>query len=83
MASLPPKKGPRMTFVCSPKGHTSEDLERQELEARLQASGQRAFDAIEQARRKMSPEQRERADQKADAIIEGVMKNARSSRRRA
>jgi hypothetical protein len=83
MPSLPPKKGSRMTFVCSPKGLTPEQLERQEVEAKLVVSGQRAFDVIEEARRKMKPEEREKADQKADAIIEGVLKTAKSSRRRA
>jgi hypothetical protein len=83
MASHPPKKGPRMTFVCSPKGLRPEELERQELEAKLAASGQRAFDVIEEARRKMKPAERERADRKADAIIEDAMRNAKSSRRHA
>ncbi len=53
---------------------SSEELERQELEAKLDVSAQRAFGVIEEARRQMKPKERERADRKADAIIRGVMR---------
>jgi hypothetical protein len=59
------------------------ELERAELEAQLEASARKAFAAIEESRAKMSPEQLEEADRKADAIVEDALRNVKSSRLRA
>lgn len=83
MHSLPPKKGSRMTRVCSPKKLGAEEHERAEKNAQIEALGRDTFEAIEAARSKMTPEERGLADREADAIITNALLIAARSRRRA
>jgi len=83
MHSLPPKKDSRMTRVCSPQKLSAEAHERAEKKAQIEALGRDTFEAIEAARSKMTPEERELADRDADAIITNALSTAARSRRRA
>lgn len=83
MVRLPPKKGPKMTRVYNPKGMSNDQLTQAEIEAQLEASGRRAFEVIEEARAKMSPSEREKIDEEADAILENALRNVERPRRRA
>jgi hypothetical protein len=83
MASLPPKKGPRMTRSASEKNVAHDELERSDVKAQLEASARKAFSVIQEARSKMAPEQREKVDREADAILENALRTAAKTRRRA
>jgi hypothetical protein len=69
MSSQPPKKGPKMTRLYSHEGKTQEEIELLEFGVELDASADRVLGVIEAARSKMTEEERESADQKADAIF--------------
>lgn len=71
-----------MTRTASQKNLGSDEIERLELEARLNASATRVFNIIEEARSKMTTEEREHADSKADAILEDVLKTSEARPRR-
>jgi hypothetical protein len=83
MVRLPPKKGPRMTRLPSRAAISHEDAERLELEAELDASADKVFNAIERARSKMTDTEREQADRNAAAILKNAIGSAERSRRRA
>jgi hypothetical protein len=79
MVQLPPKKGPRMT-VTSQRTSNNQDLGRDpEIDAFIRKVGS----VIEDARSKMSDEDREEADRKAKAILEGSSTVAASASRRS
>jgi uncharacterized protein (DUF2384 family) len=83
MHSLPPKKGSRMTRVCSPKKLSADAQERAERDAEIRALAKDTFEAIQEARSKMSAEQRDLADREADAIITDAISRASHRRQRA
>jgi hypothetical protein len=72
MASLPPKKGPRMTRVCSQPNMSQDELARLEFDADMDAFARKVGRAIDDARSKMSDEERERADRNATAILKSA-----------
>jgi hypothetical protein len=79
---LPPKKGPHGMRAASNRV-TREEIEDSELDARIRASAEKANRIIQKARSKMTPEERERADKNANAILEDASVAARLLRRRA
>ena len=81
MVRLPPKKEPRMTRLSSTKGMKQEEIESRELEAEINGHADKVFYAIEEARRKMTTAQREKADKKADAILSEATAEERSRHR--
>jgi len=84
MSSLPPKKGPRrMTRVSAQPNISNDDAERLEFEAELDASADKVFHALENARSKMTPEQRERAVRNSDAILRKATDGVKPGRKRA
>lgn len=83
MAALPPKKGPRMTRVADQKNLRQEDLENLEFEREVDAFARKVHNAIEDARGKMSDEDRERADRNAEAILKNASDAASRQRKRA
>jgi hypothetical protein len=78
----PPKKGPHGMSTASNRV-TREEIEDSELDAQIKASAEKASRIIQKARSKMTPEDRERADRNADAILEAASVAAKQSRRRA
>jgi hypothetical protein len=82
MAKPPPKKGPRMT-VASHVPKSNQDIEREQFESQLDASAESVFNAIEQARSKMTDSERESADKSADAILKSATDAAKRLRHRA
>ena len=72
-----------MTRLSSHEGKTQEEVEFLEFEADLDASADKVFAAIEEARGKMTNSEREDADQKAGAILKSATESAEPSRRRA
>ncbi len=83
MVRVPPKKGPRMTRLSNRANMSQEEIERQEFEKERNANADRVFYAIEDARKKMSPKEREKADAEAEAILEKALGGAAPFRRRA
>ena len=80
MAELPPKKGPRMT-VAGNKSDKTKDFGQGENETEIKDFILKMSNAIEEARSKMSDEEREEADRKAAAILENATSGASGSRR--
>lgn len=81
MANKFTKKGPHsVSTACKPE--TPEMTDR-EVGALIKAHAEKAHRIIQKARRKMTPEERERADANANAILENASAAAKSSRRRA
>ena len=72
MVRFPPKKGPRMT-VASQGTDRTQDFGQDELDAALNALAPKVYDAIEDARSKMTEEEREKADRNADIILKTGM----------
>ncbi len=81
MASTPPKKGPHKTMSCKPSA--SPRLSDQQIEEEIKAFAEKAQSAIENARSKMSAEERAKADRNADAIFDRASAAAKGSRRLA
>lgn len=81
MASLPPKKGPhRMSHVGNP---ATEEAERLEFEANVDVAADRVFEALERARSKMTPEEKERAVRHSEAILNSATDGVTPRRKRA
>ena len=70
-----------MATACKPQ--TPEQLNEQELDAQIEAHALRAHRIIQKARAKMTPEDRRRADENANAILEDASAAAKQARRRA
>jgi flagellar hook-basal body complex protein FliE len=81
MASLPPKKGPRMTRACSPQNPSQDDAGRLEFEEKLNAFTRRVEDAVSEARNKMTDAEVKQADLNAAAILKSAS-DAESLRRK-
>lgn len=79
MAKLPTKKGPRMT-TCSQTASSKEEVA---IEAEITSFAHKLHDVLEEARSKMTDEEREKADRRAKAILERASAAAPRSRRRA
>jgi hypothetical protein len=62
---------------------SQEEIERSEFEGELAAHADKVFYAIEEARAKMTPADRERADAEADSILQKATRGAAPLRRRA
>ena len=82
MVQIPPKKGPRMT-VASHASDRTKDFGRDEHEIEINDFILKVSKAIEDARSKMSDEEREEADRKAKTILENATSDASGSRRSA
>jgi len=65
------------------KPENAEQVNDRQLDATIKALAKKAHRAIQKARRKMTPEQRQRADQNASAILDEANAAAKQSRRRA
>jgi hypothetical protein len=77
----PKKKGPqRMKTTSKP---SSEELARQAFESELNAFVAKVHGVIEDAREKMSDEERERADREAEAILRAATSGTRPSQHTA
>lgn len=82
MPTKPPKKGPhRMTTACKPE--TRDDVARRELSKEVDAFAQKAHNAIQEARSKMTEEERQKADQEAKKILDRATSTAKSSQHTA
>jgi len=81
MASIPPKKGPRMATSCKPE--TPEQIKAQREAAQLRTFAEKAERIIDEARSKMAPEDRERADRNVNATLDAASASVKQSRRRA
>ncbi len=82
MAYKTQKKGPRR--VTKPaNNHIGEDLNRQTLDAEVDAFIKKVHGTIQDARAKMSDEQIEKADKEADAILKAASDSVKSSRHSA
>jgi hypothetical protein len=76
------KKGPhRMATASKPESQL--EIEDRELDATIKALAEKANRVIQKARSKMTPEDRERADQNANAILDAASAAAREAQRRA
>jgi hypothetical protein len=85
MSSLPPKKGPhRMTKIGNSAAAVSgEDAARLQFEAELDASADKVFEALERARSKMTPEERDRAVRNSESILSNATDGVTPRRKRA
>ena len=72
-----------MTRVSAQPNINNDDAERLEFEAELDASADKVFHALENARSKMTPEQRERAVRNSDAILRKATDGVKPGRKRA
>jgi uncharacterized protein YjbJ (UPF0337 family) len=72
-----------MTHVSTPTKATAEEAERLEFEAELNASADKVFGVIQEARGKMTDQERARADRNAAAILKTATETAKPARRRA
>jgi len=70
-----------MTTACKPE--TSQQVDRREFEAELDAFAKKVQNVIEKARSKMTDEEREKADQEAKIIFDRASADAKSSRHTA
>lgn len=70
-----------MATSCKPE--TPEQIADRQLEDQISASAEKAHRIIQKARRKMTREDREKADRNATAILDQASDAARHSRRRA
>jgi hypothetical protein len=78
--SNPPKKRPSMATAYK---LTDEEIAERELEADVAEFAAKANATIQEARSKMTDEERVEADTKAQAIFDRASAAAKSSRRRA
>jgi hypothetical protein len=69
----PQKKGPQRMR------DTSKDLARQSFEAEVDRFLDKVLDAVEESRARMTDEQREKADQEAEAILKSANSGPRRS----
>ena len=81
MVQLPPKKGPRMTAGIQGTNKTH-DFGRDEHEVEMNRFIRKVGTVIEEARCKMSDQERKEADRKADTILKNAS-DAASARRRS
>ncbi len=72
-----------MTRLASQPHVSPEEAERLEFEAELDGSADRVFNALEKARNKMTPEERERAERNSASILRSATGSAKPARRRA
>lgn len=79
--NLPRKKGPRMATAYKPE--TEEQISEQQLDATIKAFAEKANRVIQNARGKMTLEERERADRNANAILEDASAAVKEAQRRA
>lgn len=71
MAKKLPKKGPhRMTTACKPE--TNEQVARREFKAEVDAFFEEVHSVIQNARNRMTDEERDKADKEAKAILEST-----------
>jgi len=68
-----------MTHVSSPTKTTAEEAERLQFEAQLNASADKVFGVIQEARNKMTDQERARADRNAAAILKSATETAQSA----
>jgi hypothetical protein len=83
MVQLPPKKGPRVTRLPSHAGMSQEEIEKNELEAKLNAHADEDFRALEKARAKLSPAEQEELDRDVEAILKKALESTEPLKRRA
>ena len=62
---------------------SQEEIEKNELEARLNAHADKDFHALERARAKLSPAEQEELDRDVEAILNKALGNAEPLKRRA
>jgi hypothetical protein len=79
---LPPKKGPHGMRTASNRV-TREEIEDGELDATIKGFAEKAHRIIQKARSKMTPQERERADRNANAILDDASAAAKEAQRRA
>jgi len=79
---LPEKKAPHR-MATAYKHQAPEQVTDQELDAMIQESAERADRVIQNAREKMTPEDRARADKNATEILERASTAAKQSQRGA
>jgi len=65
------------------KPQVPEEVTEQEFDAMIRESAEKANRVIQEARSKMTPEDRERADKNANAILEDASASAKRSQRGA
>ena len=65
------------------KPEAPEQISDRELEATIRGFAEKANTIIQKARNKMTPEERERADRNANAILEDASAAAKRAQRRA
>jgi hypothetical protein len=78
MAHKLTKKGPHSVTIAAPK-----ELKARDLDSTIRAFAKKAHRVIQKARRKMTPQERARADENANAILEHASAASKSTRRRA
>lgn len=76
----PPKKGPGRMRTTQ---EAPEQMSDRELDRTIRGFAEKANSVIQKARSKMTPEERERADRNANAILEDASAAAKRSQRRA
>jgi vacuolar-type H+-ATPase subunit H len=76
----PPRKGPGRMRTAQ---EAPEQMSDREVDATIRGFAEKAHNIIQKARGKMTPEQRERADRNANAILEDASAAAKRSQRRA
>jgi hypothetical protein len=76
MASQTPKKEPQMTRLFSHEGLSQQEIENQEFEAELNSFIYKVQDAIDDARERMTDEDRTAADANAAAILKDASSSA-------
>jgi hypothetical protein len=80
--NLHQKKGPhRMATAYKPQA--PEEVTDQQLDAMIKQAAEKANRVIQKARSKMTPQDRERADNNANAILEDASASAKRSQRGA
>ena len=84
MAEMNParKKGPK-SMATAYKPQAPDEVTDQELNAMIKDAAERANRVIQEARGKMTPEDRDRADKNANAILEDASASAKRSQRGA
>jgi hypothetical protein len=72
-----------MTRVSSQTNISNDEAERLEFEAEVNASADKVFSALENARSKMTPEKRERAIRNSEAILRKATDGVKPARKHA
>jgi hypothetical protein len=70
-------------MATSYRPETPQEIADRQLEDELRASAEKVHRIIQKARRRMTPEQREKADKRANSILDRASSAAQISRRRA